>query len=221
LRVELLAVDLDGTLVDSAPDLAHCVGRALQAVALAPPSAAQTRGWIGDGVETLLRRALANAATREIEAETYDTALDAFLACYEQNLFERSRLYPAALETLDVLESRGIRLCCITNKRLAFTEELLARAGARDKFELVLGGDSLAERKPSPMQLEAAARLTGVPAARAALVGDSRHDFDAAAAAQFAFVWAAYGYCPSLGTDAKGAIERIERFSDLIELLEC
>jgi phosphoglycolate phosphatase len=218
-RVKLLAIDLDGTLVDSAPDIAHCVGSALEAIGYAPPGEARTRVWIGDGLETLIARAITHAGGAQGEsAESgearHSAALRAFLDCYRDNLFVRSRLYPDVLATLDALRAQGIRLCCITNKRQSFSEELLVRAGIRDRFELLLGGDSLAEKKPSPMPLKVAAETLGVAPSEATLVGDSHQDLRAARAAGFGFVLASYGYGKIDETEL-GSAPRIRRFADL------
>lgn len=228
-KVKLLAVDLDGTLVDSAPDIAHCLGRALEAVGFAAPSEASARVWIGDGLETLIARALAHATPtraarsgnpqRMVAGERAPAAaLEAFLACYRDNLFTRSRLYPEVEATLDALLGRGIRLCCITNKRHAFSETLLTQAGVRDRFELLLGGDSLAEKKPSPLPLETAARTLGVAASESVLVGDSHQDLRAAKSAGYGFVFATYGYGKVDETEL-GAAPRITRFADIARLL--
>jgi phosphoglycolate phosphatase len=225
-RIKLLAVDLDGTLVDSAPDIAHCLGSALEAVGFARPGEARTRAWIGDGLETLIARALTCATRNEPGGanasasgeERHATALDAFLACYRDNLFERSRLYPDALVTLDDLRSRGVRLCCITNKKHALSEQLLVDAGARDRFELVLGGDSLAEKKPSPLPLRVAAEMLGIPPSAAALVGDSHQDLRSARAAGYAFVFASYGYGKIDETELADS-PRIRRFADLAAVI--
>lgn len=223
--VELIAVDLDGTLVDSAPDIAHCLGTALESLGFAAPGEARTRGWIGDGIEPLIAKALAHVraasglepAARRGRDELHGETLRAFLACYARNLFVKSRLYPDVIATLDTLRRRGIRLCCITNKRIAFSEALLEQAHVRDRFDLVLGGDSLAEKKPSPLQLNAATQRLGVAPSAAALVGDSLQDLRAARAAGWSFVWASYGYC-AVPESELGASARIERFADLAAL---
>jgi phosphoglycolate phosphatase len=221
-RVELLAIDLDGTLVDSAPDIAHCLGSALEAVGFTRPGEARTRIWIGDGLETLIARALAHAVQNETRSadtpagdeERRAAALAAFLACYRDNLFVRSRLYPDAVATLDALRNRGVRLCCVTNKKHALSEQLLVEAGVRDRFELVLGGDSLPEQKPSPLPLRVAAETLGVPASAASLVGDSHQDLRAARAAAFGFVLASYGYGKIDETELGGS-PRIRQLSEL------
>lgn len=230
--IRLVAIDLDGTLVDSAPDLSHCLGEALAAVGLPRPAEAQTLSWVGDGIEELIRRALADAtpgASPESfrappeedssRADTFRAAFAAFSACYTDNLFERSRLYPQVPETLDALLRRGLRLACITNKRIAFANGVLDKAGIADRFELVLGGDSLPQKKPSPAQLDAAAERLGVSPEAAALVGDSHHDFHAARAAGWRFVWARYGYCPAIDAPSGSAVAEIEQFAELDALL--
>lgn len=222
-RLELLAIDLDGTLVDSAPDIAHCLGTALEAIGYEPPGEARTRVWIGDGLESLIARAIAHGSGTSGESAAaaearHKAALGAFLACYADNLYVRSRLYPAVVETLDELRGRGIRLCCITNKRMKFSEVLLAQAGIRDRFELLLGGDSLPEKKPSPLPLTTAAAALGVAPRAAALVGDSHQDLRAARAAGYGFVLASYGYGKVDETEV-GASPRIRSFGELPEAL--
>jgi phosphoglycolate phosphatase len=216
---KLLAIDLDGTLVDSAPDIAHCLGLALEAIGYAPPGEARTRVWIGDGLETLIARAIVHGSNAEREAALsgdarHKAALAAFLACYSDNLFVRSRLYPGVRATLDALRASGFRLCCITNKRFAFSDALLVQAGIRDYFEILLGGDSLAEKKPSPLQLKVAAERLGIAPSAATLVGDSHQDLRAARAAGFGFVLASFGYGKIDETEL-GTSPRIRSFSDL------
>jgi phosphoglycolate phosphatase len=222
-KVKLLALDLDGTLVDSAPDIAHCLGSALEAIGYSQPGEARTRAWIGDGIETLIARAIAYGASTHTESAAdgearHQAVLAAFLACYADNLFVRSRLYPGVLPALDDLLARGFRLCCITNKRFKFSDDLLVLAGIRDRFELVLGGDSLPGKKPSPLQLEAAAKSFGVAPHAATLVGDSHQDLRAARAAGYGFVLAAYGYGKIDETEL-GTSPRIRSFGELPAVL--
>jgi phosphoglycolate phosphatase len=218
-KVKLLAIDLDGTLVDSAPDIAHCLGSALEAIGYSRPGEARTRVWIGDGLETLLARAIAHGggmqgdSTLSSEAR-YQAALAAFLACYAENLFVRSRLYPDVVATLDALRERGARLCCITNKRFSFSQDLLVQAGIRDRFELLLGGDSLTEKKPSPLPLKVAAETFGIAPGAATLVGDSHQDLRAARAAGYGFVLASYGYGKIDETELASS-PRIRGFAEL------
>jgi phosphoglycolate phosphatase len=215
--VRLVALDLDGTLVDSAPDIAHCLDEALESIGLPRPGEARTRAWVGDGLEILIARAIAHFSGEPAERafdERHRSALRAFVDCYRDNLFVRSRLYPEVVATLDELSARGARLCCITNKRESFSEPLLRTAGIRERFELLLGGDSLPEKKPSPLPLTVAASRLGVDARDAVLVGDSHQDLGAAGAAGFGFVLAGYGYGRVTVADL-GSAPRIERFDEL------
>jgi phosphoglycolate phosphatase len=221
-RVKLLAIDLDGTLVDSAPDIAHCLGLAMEAIGLARPGEARARVWIGDGLETLIARAIAQGGDTTDSALSgearHQAALAAFLDCYRDNLFVRSRLYPGVVETLDALLAAGVRLCCITNKRYAFSQALLVTAGIRERFELLLGGDSLPEKKPSPLPLKVAAETLGVAANEATLVGDSHQDLRAARAAGYGFVLASFGYGKIDETEL-GSSPRIRSFAELPAVL--
>src|SRR5690606_14233443 len=131
----------------------------------------------------------------------------------------RTRLYPGVPETLDALRGRGVRLACVTNKRLRFAEALLDQAGLLDRFELVLGGDSVAERKPSPMLLHAAAERLRIQPAVAAYVGDSYHDMHAAEAAGWRFVWVTYGY-RQIPSDELVAAFAIDSMPELAERLD-
>lgn len=218
LKVKLLAIDLDGTLVDSAPDIAHCLGLALEAIGYPQPGETRTRVWIGDGLETLIARAIAHGGTPRESTLTgearHQAALAAFLGCYADHLFARSKLYPEVLATLDALQQRGVRLCCITNKRYAFAHELLVQAGIRERFELLLGGDSLTEKKPSPLPLTFAAATLGIAASGATFVGDSHQDLRAARSAGFGFVLASYGYGKIDETEL-GSSPRIRSFAEL------
>jgi phosphoglycolate phosphatase len=202
--------------------------RALETVGLEPPGAALTRTWIGDGIEILIARALAHAVRAEngaepppdpaADADRRSATLAAFLDCYRENLFVRSRLYPEASGTLEALAAAGIRLCCVTNKRYGFSVEVLRAAGVLERFALVLGGDSLPEKKPSPLPLLSAAEKLGVAPSAAALVGDSHQDLRAARAAGYSFIWAAFGYGKIDAAEVEGS-RRIARFADLVPLL--
>lgn len=224
----MVALDLDGTLVDSAPDIADCLGIALEGLGLIGPGESRTRGWIGDGLEAMIEGSVAHALREDARrghtmrrrpiAPLHETVRVAFLECYRERLFVRSRPYPGVISTLDVLRARRIRLACITNKDHGLAEELLRRAGVLDRFELLLGGDSLPEMKPSPLPLLTAAKRLGVACAEAALVGDSHHDLDAAKSAGFGFVLASYGYGKVDGVATAG-IASIREFGELEWLL--
>lgn len=227
-KARMVALDLDGTLVDSAPDTSDCLGVALEGLGLAAPGETRTRAWIADGLEAMIEGSVAHALGEETSRGStpprrhiqalHKTVREAFLECYRGRLFVRSRLYPGVSSTLDVLRARRMRISCITNKYYALAEELLRRAGVLDRFELLLGGDSLPEMKPSPLPLITAAKRLGVACAEAAMVGDSRQDLEAATSAGFGFVLASYGYGKVDGV-AAAQVPSIRHFGELESLL--
>ena len=215
--MQLVAIDLDGTLVDSAPDLADGVNAALAALALPPADEATVRSWIGDGVDVLLERAV--AAQGGDPATQLQPALATFSAYYSDHLFDRSRLYDGVPETLAALQARGFTLACVTNKREAFARAVLEQAGILGRFDRVIGGDTLPYKKPDPRMLTDAAASLGARPADAVMVGDSDHDLSAADAAGFRFVWASYGYRRDPGAMDPARFRRIDRFPELLEAL--
>jgi phosphoglycolate phosphatase len=217
-KSELLCFDLDGTLVDSAPDLNFVLGEALRCVGREAPTLAQTRSWIGDGIENLLRRALQHFGSSD--AETFRSALAELHRVYPSNLFSRSRLYPNVGSVLASLRDAGSRLCCITNKRQDYAVALLEQAEISGFFEFTFGGDSFAEKKPHPMQLAEAAKRSAANPRRCVMIGDSDTDSIAAAAAEFQFVWAAFGYCPELKSRDVRTVPTASRFADIPDILE-
>jgi phosphoglycolate phosphatase len=190
----MILVDLDGTLVDSVPDLAFCVDRMMAGLGRAPRGEAAVRTWVGNGVERLVQRALTGTLDGEPPAGDYERAMALFLELYAANTSGRSRPYPGVREGLEILRGAGYPLACVTNKPARFTEPLLADLGLRDYFSLVVAGDTLAEKKPHPLPLQYAAAHFGVAPGEALMVGDSVSDVKAARAAGFAIVCVSYGY---------------------------
>ena len=193
-RPRMILIDLDGTLVDSVPDLAFCVDRMMERLQRPPWGEARVRDWVGNGVERLVRRALTGELDGEPEDAEYARAHPIFLELYAANTAGRSHLYPGVREGLDYLRSADYPLACVTNKAAQFTEPLLQHLGVWDFFRLVVSGDTLAEKKPHPAPLLHAARHFGVRPQDALMVGDSISDVKAARAAGFAIVCVSYGY---------------------------
>ncbi|MFP5344423.1 MAG: HAD hydrolase-like protein, partial [Gammaproteobacteria bacterium] len=150
---KMVLIDLDGTLVDSAPDLAFCVDETLKRLGLPPQGVERVRDWVGNGVEKLMRRALTGDINGEPEASLLQSAMPVFLELYDNNIAERSRLFPGVREGMAGLKAQGIQLGCVTNKIARFTEPLLKRLSVRDEFGVVVSGDTLAQKKPHPAPL--------------------------------------------------------------------
>ena len=190
----MILIDLDGTLVDSVPDLAVCVDEMMRRLDRPPDGEARVRDWVGNGVERLVRRALIGQLDGEPPEADFERAYPIFLDLYAANTSGRSCLYPGIREGLEMLQGRGYALGCVTNKAARFTEPLLRDLGVRDFFRLVVAGDTLPQKKPDPAPLLYAAAHFGVTPAQALMVGDSVSDVKAARAAGFAIVCMSYGY---------------------------
>ena len=190
----MILIDVDGTLVDSVPDLAYCVDELMKALGRPPHGEAKVRNWVGNGVERLVRRALIGQLDGEPPEEDYARAYPIFLALYTENTSKRSRLYPGIREGVDWLKAQGYLLGCVTNKAAQFTIPLLKDLGIHDRFGIVVSGDTLPVKKPDPAPLLHAARHFGVTPAESLMVGDSVSDVKAARAAGFQIVCMSYGY---------------------------
>ena len=192
--IAALCVDVDGTLVDSVPDLALCVDETMRAVGLPARGESRVREWVGNGVERLVERALTDDLDGMPELALFERAMPVFLDCYQRNTCKRSRLYPGVREGLDRLRAAGFALGCVTNKAGRFTLPLLEALGVRNDFGIVVAGDTLPKKKPDPLPLLHAAEHFGAAPADSLLVGDSISDVKAARAAGFRVVCVSYGY---------------------------
>ncbi len=220
IRPEMILIDLDGTLIDSVPDLAFCVDAMMQELDLPPRGEAAVRDWVGNGVERLVQRALTGTLDGEPTDAEFAQALPIFLRLYADNTCKRSDLYAGVREGLDWLRGCGYRLGCVTNKAAEFTEPLLKDKGLRDSFQIVISGDTLPEKKPSPLPLLHAAAFFDAEPSRALMIGDSVSDVKAARAAGFSIICMSYGY--NHGQDIRDAkpdavIDSMIQLKDLLE----
>ncbi|MFC5716500.1 phosphoglycolate phosphatase [Pseudomonas sp. GCM10022188] len=186
--------DLDGTLVDSVPDLAVAVDRVLVQLGRAPAGRERVRLWVGNGARVLVRRALAGGLDHDgVDEALAAEALELFMAAYADN-HVLTDVYPGVVETLDHLRAAGVALALITNKPARFLPELLADKGLDGYFQWLVGGDTLPQQKPDPAALFWVMAQAGVSAGEALFVGDSRNDVRAARAANVTCVALSYGY---------------------------
>jgi phosphoglycolate phosphatase len=219
-KPDMILIDVDGTLVDSVPDLAFCVDAMMAALGRPPHGEARVREWVGNGVERLVRRALVGALQGEPDEADFDRAYPLFLDLYAENTSKRSCLYSGVREGIDLLKSAGYRLGCVTNKAAQFTEPLLKDLGIFDDFSIVISGDTLSTKKPDPAPLLHAAEFFGCEPANALMIGDSVSDVAAARAAGFQIVCMSYGY--NHGVDIREAAPDavIDSFVEVQPLLE-
>ena len=193
-RPEMVLIDVDGTLVDSVPDLAYCVDAMLNELGMPERGEQRVRHWVGNGVERLVKRALIDQLEGEPDEALFARALPVFEALYRDNTSKRSCLYDGVSEALEFLQGTGVRIGCVTNKASQFTLPLLQDLGVRDYFETVICGDTVARKKPDPMPLLQAAKELQTEPQASLMLGDSMSDVKAARAAGFQIVCMSYGY---------------------------
>lgn len=190
----LALVDLDGTLVDTLPDIALCVDGMLERLGLARVGESQTREWVGNGVDVLIERALSARMEESARVERREEALRIFKALYAEHTSDHSRVYDGAREGLEYLRGARVALGCVTNKPGFYANKLLAELELDAFFSLVVSGDSVAHKKPHPLPLLHASRHFAVEPADSMLIGDSVNDVEAARRAGFRIVCVTYGY---------------------------
>lgn len=188
--------DLDGTLLDTAADIAHALNLALAKQGRGAFTSAQVRQMIGRGVPTLIERAFSRLgiqATVQEQAAVLQYFHEYYQALHHDEQFQ-TRAYPGVAEALRALAARGLSAGVVTNKPHLAAVTLLERVGLKQWLQVVVGGDSCAQRKPHPQPLLHALRSLEVLPARAVMVGDSQIDVQAARAAGLAIVCVPYGY---------------------------
>jgi phosphoglycolate phosphatase len=203
-RFRAVAFDLDGTLVDTMPDLTAAVNLMLGMLGANELPEPKVRTLVGNGVEQLVARALAESVGKPPLAAQRSAALTLFHKLYGNIVFKNSQVYPGVEPALRSLAAADVGLCCITNKDSAFALPLLEQAGLAGFFKFTLCADRLEDRKPSPRMLRAACSRFGIAPAEMLYVGDSSIDVAAARAARCPVVTVTYGYGKEhTGADAK------------------
>ena len=203
-----LVLDLDGTLVDSVPDLLASLNRLMAVRDLAPFETPEVTAMVGDGASILVQRAMGARGQRASQDD-----VDAFLADYGEQPAAESRPFPGVEPALRALRSQGWRLAVCTNKPVAPARSMLKALRLLSFFDAVGGGDSFPVRKPDPAHLLATIAAAGGDPAASVMVGDHRNDVMAATGARLPCVFALWGYGPPIM--AEGAAMTAERFADL------
>ena len=191
---KLVMIDVDGTLVDSVPDLAYCVDQMMLSLDMPVRGEETVRHWVGNGVPRLVERALTGELDGSPSKEAFDKAYPIFLDLYAQNSSVRSTLYEGVMEGLDYLKAKDYLLGCVTNKAEQFTLPLLQSLGIIDYFGIVISGDTLEKKKPDPLPLIHGANFFNIKPNECLMLGDSVSDVKAARAASFQIICMSYGY---------------------------
>ena len=160
-KPKMVLIDVDGTLVDSVPDLAYCVDEMMKQLGMPEHGEEKVRNWVGNGVERLTRRALIGQLDGEPDEALFEKAYPIFLDLYDKHVCERSCLYDGVREALDFLKTTGVKIGCVTNKNAQFTLPILEKLGIKDDFEIIVCGDTLTKKKPDPLPLLHSAEQLG------------------------------------------------------------
>lgn len=214
-----LLIDLDGTLVDSAPELAIAVNEVRKTHGLPAASLDQVRDWVGEGVAVLLRNALREVAGDQPPASLLATARASFDTAYARVLGRHSNAYPGVHSGLWRLREAGLPLACVTNKPEAFARALLESLGILSPFDVIVGGDSTEALKPDAAPVRFAAERLGVEVGNCLLVGDSGIDVATARNAGCPVWCVRSGYDRGRPVDEAGADAVFDRFDELVDAL--
>jgi phosphoglycolate phosphatase len=193
-RVRAALIDLDGTLLDTAPDLAAAMNAALEESGLAPIEAQRARDFIGKGIANLVRRSLELSRGSPVPEALFGSVHACFETHYTRLNGSASSAYPGVREGLASLREAGLKLACVTNKAARFTHALLESSGLAGLLDAVVTPESAGTRKPDPGPFLFACRQLGVAPAQAVAVGDSLNDSQGARAAGCRFLLVPYGY---------------------------
>ncbi|WP_310630349.1 MULTISPECIES: phosphoglycolate phosphatase [unclassified Paraburkholderia] len=193
-RIEAALIDLDGTMVDTADDFAAGLNGMLAQFDAEETTREEVMGYVGKGSEHLIKSVLAPRFPADDAQARFDEALAIYQDEYAKINGRHTHLYPDVEVGLAALRAQGIKLACVTNKPHRFAVELLQQYGLSPYFEVVLGGDSLAKKKPDPLPMLTACEQLGVNPASAVAIGDSENDAIAGRAAGMATLTVPYGY---------------------------
>ncbi len=193
-KIRAVAFDLDGTLTDSVADLAAAANAMRAHLRLPELPQEVVQSYVGDGISVLVHRALTGDKAGQAEDALLERGLDIFIRYYAEHIADATRTYPETETALAMLRKMGLPLAVITNKSEVLSVKLLNELNIGQYFSLVVGGDTLPQRKPSPEPLRHAARVLGVEPEQMLMVGDSHNDMLAAKAAGCPCVGVEFGY---------------------------
>jgi phosphoglycolate phosphatase len=218
--IAAVMIDLDGTLLDTVPDIAAASARMLSALGLPERAQDEVRDFVGKGIPVLVQRCLQASAGAARALALQAEAQAMFQEFYFAESGRRSAIYPGVLAGLERLRAMRLRLACVTNKSARYTLPLLEQQGLAPYFELVVSGDTLAHKKPDPAQLLHICRTFGLLPEQALLIGDSANDARAARAAGCPVICVSYGYREGGEVhelDCDAIVESLSEAADIIQ----
>ncbi|NQY51420.1 MAG: phosphoglycolate phosphatase [Piscirickettsiaceae bacterium] len=193
-NIKMVLIDLDGTMVNSVPDLAWCIDEMMKELDMPAHGEEKVKNWVGNGVPRLIKRALIGQLYGEPDDPIFAKAYPIFMNLYADNHSKRSLLYPHIMEGLQWLRDRNMHIGCVTNKDEQFTLPILKNLNIYNYFQIIISGDTLPSRKPNPAPLLHGAAFFGIAPKNAMMIGDSISDIKASRAAGFDIICLSYGY---------------------------
>jgi phosphoglycolate phosphatase len=220
LLAKAIIFDLDGTLLDTLPDLARSANLMLAELGLPEVEGPRVRAYIGDGAVRLVKRVLTGDWEREPERALFDRAMPIFNRHYAEGVARESRPFPGVVEGLEAFRERGFPMGCITNKPEMFTLPLLEQTGLAPYFDIVVSGDVLPRKKPDPMPITYACGFFAARPEHVVLIGDSGNDRESAHAAGCPALGVTYGYIPGGDVRSLGFDAIVDSFEEALTLVK-
>lgn len=217
MSIRAVALDLDGTLLNTIADLAAAANAMRLELKLPSLSLQRIQGHVGGGMSSLVHRAITDDRNGEAHPELFAQGMALLTQHYDRLLTATTRPYPGVVEGLHALQALGLQLACVTNKSARFTLPLLQATGLAPFFTLMLGGDSLPKKKPHPLPLQHTCQQFGIQPDELLMVGDSHYDLEAARNAGSPVLLLTYGYEDVSALPADGLIASLVEAADFVK----
>ncbi|KJV25057.1 phosphoglycolate phosphatase [Aquitalea magnusonii] len=216
-HIKALAFDLDGTLVDSIPDLAAAANAMREHLGLPALTDLRIQEHVGDGIASLVHRAITDERHGQADAAIWEQGFNFFVRYYHAHLTDNTTVYPGVRDGLGLLRALQLPVVVVTNKSEYLAVPLLEQLDLRDAFSLIIGGDTLAEKKPSALPLQHVCDVLGIQTSELAMVGDSENDILSARAAGATAIAVNYGYADASQLQADLVIGNLAELYDLMK----